>query len=112
MRKMDEIVSLSPTTCSAILVGDHNQQLDDIPHLLSHVDNLVKDMLKSPTAIILFLQNPMDLSNIQYQSTLPIVRHRTIKRVQLIFVTFFWQFYQNPSSIESRKNKDNKLGHR
>ena len=80
MRKMGEIVSLSPTTCSAVLVGDHNQQPDDVPHLLAHVDNLVKDMLRPPTAIILFLENPLDLSNIQYQSSSPIVRHRTSSR--------------------------------
>ena len=81
MRKMDEIVSLSPTTCSAVLVGDHNQQLDDIPHLLTHVDNLVKAMLRPPTAIILFLRNPLGLSHIQHQAALPIVRHRTSRRV-------------------------------
>ena len=75
MRKMDEIVS--PTTCSAVLVGGHNQHLDDIPHLLAHVDNLVKDMLRPPTAIILFLEKPLEFSHIQYQAALPIVRHRT-----------------------------------
>ena len=73
----------SPTTCSAVLVGDHSQQLHDIPHLLDSVNNLVRDLVKPPVAIFLFLDKPLENTHIQHQSDLPIVRHSTI-RIRLV----------------------------
>ena len=87
MREMSEMFSppalSSPTTCSVVLVGDHSQQLHDIPHLLDSVNNLVRDLVKPPVAIFLFLDKPLENTHIQHQSDLPIVRHSTI-RIRLV----------------------------
>ena len=62
----------SPTTCSAVLVGQ--DQVSDFQNILEKINKMTEDMMKPPLAIILFVDESMDMTDIHHQLNLPIVR--------------------------------------
>ena len=64
----------SPTTCSAVLVG--GDQISDVPRVLERISRVTEDMMKPPHAIILFADEPIDMTDIHHQLNVPIVRKK------------------------------------
>ena len=63
----------SPTTCSAILVG--GEYTSDLQNLLERIGRLAEDMAKPPQAILLFVDEFLDVTNILHSIASHIVRH-------------------------------------
>ena len=66
----------SPTTCSAVLVG--GDQLSNFQKVQERINIMVEEMMKAPLAVILFVDEPLDTTKIQYQLNLPLVSHTIV----------------------------------